>query len=115
MSWNPVKARQVLDSSKIAQFIREVDKVAGYELASGRELALIKENEQKVAIYVAVAPRNMPDVLVDREYMPTANKGGRNADVGPICQSLGFDRQAYSLHVKSEEGLLNLLNWYQYA
>jgi len=115
VSWNPVKAKNLLDTSPLTSFVREVNKVSGFEFESGRELALIRENKEKVSVYVSIAPQNMHGVKIDREYTPTDLKSGRNADVEAVSRSLGFSHTAYSLHVQSEEAFHKLLNWYQYA
>jgi len=115
MSWSPVVAKKVLLANSLVTFSREVDKVSGFVFKSGRELALIQENTKKVSIYVSVAPINMPYVEVDRIYEPTMTKSGRNADVEAVCRTLGYEYQAFSLHIKTSAAFQLLLNWYQYA
>lgn len=115
MSWNPVEARKCLNASPLVEFIREVDKLAAFKFRSGRELVLIKENTNKVSLYLSVAPQNMPDVILDGVYPPSSKRVGRHANLASLTQTLGFKHHAFKVEVKSAAGLALLLAWYQYA
>lgn len=116
MAWSPIEAKAYLEKSKLLRFIRSVKKISGYAIEdSTRELILAEQNSNQVTVYVSVAPLNMPEVTVFKEYMPTTVRRGRHADIESVARSLGFNHKAYSLHIQSESGLERLLNWYQYA
>lgn len=115
MAWNPPEARAYLDASPLVTFIGERDKLSGFALKSGRELALIEENEKKVSIYLSCVPQNMPDVVPDGVYPPSASKTGRHSNLELITKTLGFKHQAFKVAVQSRAGLALLLSWYQYA
>ncbi|MBW9261725.1 MAG: hypothetical protein K1564_09175 [Candidatus Thiodiazotropha sp. (ex. Lucinisca nassula)] len=115
MTWNPKEAEQALDASLLVKPTRSVKKIAGYKFNSDRELVLLKENESKVTVYVDVAPTNMPDVVLEKEYPPSTNNEGRHADIEAVARSLGYSYTAYKVHIKSRAGLTMLLNWAQYA
>lgn len=115
MTWNPEKARKILDASHTATFCRSVKKISGFQFESDRELVLLEENKNKVTLYVAVAPHNMPDVEVQEEYFPSSSKSGRHADIEAVSRSLGYDHTAYRVHIKSEKALECFIHWYQYA
>ena len=115
MSWNPKEARKLLDKSSLTTSLDEMDKLVSYKMLSGRELALIEENKFKVSIYVEISPSELDDVMLTRTYEQTKNKRGRHSNLEVITHKLGFNNEAHLLHVKSETGLINLLDWYQGA
>ncbi|WP_064608963.1 hypothetical protein [Photobacterium sp. J15] len=115
MSWDPKKARNLLDKSSLTTYLNEMDKLVSYKMLSGRELALIEENKFKVSIYVEIAPSELDDVILTKTYEPTKNKRGRHSNLELITSKLGFNNEAHLLHVQSETGLINLLDWYQRA
>jgi hypothetical protein len=55
------------------------------------------------------------DVMLTRTYEQTKNKRSRHSNLEVITHKLGFNNEAHLLHVKSETGLINLLDWYQGA
>jgi hypothetical protein len=115
MSWNPIEARKLLDKSSLTTYLNEKDKLVSYKMLSGKELALIEENKFKVSIYVEIAPLGLDDVILTKTYTPTRNKRGRHSNLELITSKLGFSNEAHLLHVKSETGLIDLLDWYQSA
>jgi hypothetical protein len=115
MTWNPTKAKKILASTSLVKPTRAVKKISGYLFKSGRELILLEENSDKVSVYVAVAPFNMPNVVIEMEYPPTSDKRGRHANIEGVAKSLGFSYRAYRLHIHSELGLEQFIAWYQYA
>jgi hypothetical protein len=115
MSWNPKEARKLLNNSSLTTYLDEKDKLVSYKMISGRELALIEENKFKVSLYVEIVPSELADVMLTKTYEPAKNKRGRHSNLELITSKLGFNNEAYLLHVKSETGLINLLDWYQRA
>mgnify|MGYP000037540697 CR=1 FL=1 len=115
MVWTPVEARAYLEKSNLVSFTRSVKKISGYIFDSSRELILAEQNSKQVTVYVAVAPLNMPEVNVLKEYIPTTIRRGRHADIESVARSLGFSHKAYSLQIQSKAGLERLLTWYQYT
>ena len=112
---DPKEARRILNSSTETTFIDERDKLSSFKMESGRELALIEENKQKVSLYVEVYPCFMPEVIVEEEYIPQPKNVGRHSNLHYITSKLGFENRAYRLHIKTEEVLELFLNWYKYA
>ena len=112
---NPIEARIILNSSIDTTFIDERDKLSSFKMQSGRELALIEENKQKVSLYVEVYPCFMPEVIVEEEYIPQPKNVGRHSNLYYITSKLGFGNRDYRLHIKTKEGLELFLNWYKYA
>ncbi|QBQ53079.1 hypothetical protein [Nitrosococcus wardiae] len=115
MAWNPHKARECLDGSALVSFIDERDKLSAFRLRSGREIALLEENERKVSVYLSCIPQHMPDVVPDGTYTPTASKIGRHSNLELITKTLGFNHHAFKVTILSQDGLERLLAWYQYA
>lgn len=115
ITWNPIRARFILDNSPLLTFIDESQKLSAFRTKAGRELALNEENSSKVSVYISRAPYHMPDVKRDADYEPNLGKRGRNSNLESITETLGFKQKVHRVHVESEEGLKLLLAWYQYA
>jgi hypothetical protein len=115
MAWSPSEARKLLDLSANVIFIRSIKKLSGFEMGSGRQLALSEENSNKVSIYMKCVPQNMPDVLVEQAYSPTTKRVGRHADLEGLISSLGYSESAYRVNVASKSGLERLIYWYKYV
>lgn len=115
MLWSSLAAREVLDSITELHCLREIDKLVGYQCASGNELALSKENRTIVSIYLSIAPRKMAGVKISKVYAPSPSRSGRHADLEGLVPSLGFTYPAALVHVQTEDALKTLVNWYKYA
>jgi len=115
MAWDPKAARKVLDSSPLTSFVDERDKLSSFRLPSGRELALVEENDKKVSVYLFPAPHNLPNAVLEKHYPPSASNSGRHSNLQLITSTLGFSSDACRVHVKDQEALEALLHWYQHA
>ena len=115
MSWSPIEARKVLDSIPDLTFKRNVKKLAGYELLSGRQLALSEENKVKVTLYISRVPYHLAGVTVEEKYEPTSERTGRHADLEGLVESLGYSSKAYRISISSSISLKDFIHWYKYA
>jgi hypothetical protein len=115
MAWDPKAARTALDSSHLAKFVDERDKLSNFRLPNGREIALIEENAKKVSVYIFPAPHHLPNAVVEEHYPPTTTSSGRHSNLQLITSTLGYNSDAYRIHLKDQKSLDELLYWYQYA
>ena len=108
MTWNPKRARAVLDASPNATFIRAVDKLSAYAIGP-QTIALADQNLEQVSIYSTAAPA-VEDVVLTRECSPaTVKRRGRHAALNALHPSLGWDRRLYLLEIRSEGALERLV------